>query len=163
MIDRQWIENHIPHRGSMCLLDRVERWDEAEIACIARSHKSADNPLRSSGNLGIATAIEYAAQAVAVHSALLLGDGAKLGAGFLTSARDVQWRCARLDNVDGELTVRAHRLSGNDVTVLYGFVISAAAQSADAENTEPLIDGRISIFLDSAAAQSLAAGFEHFQ
>lgn len=155
-IDHQWIEQHIPHQGLMCLLDRVEHWDEQEIHCIARSHAAADNPLRSGGTLGIATAIEYAAQAVAVHSALLIGDGGKLSEGFLTSARNVRWQRARLDDIDGELTVRANRLSGNDMTVLYAFVITAVTQSGD---TVPLIEGRIGIFLNGATAGSLTGGF----
>lgn len=150
--DRRWIENHIPHQGTMCLLDRVERWDTQEIVCIARSHADTNNPLRSAGNLGIATAIEYAAQATAVHSALLIGDGAKLSSGFLTSARNVQWQCSRLDNLSGEISVRATRLSGNEMTVLYAFEICAAAQT--------IIDGRVSIFLNSDAAASLANQFE---
>lgn len=165
-IDRQWIENHIPHQGLMCLLDRVERWDEQEIVCIALSHVHADNPLRNceplrnsgslrnGGNLGIATAIEYAAQATAVHSALLIGDDGKLSAGFLASARNVQWQRSRIDDIGNELTVRATRLSGNDLTVLYAFAISAGTQT--------IVNGRLSIFLNGAAAQPLAEGFERF-
>jgi predicted hotdog family 3-hydroxylacyl-ACP dehydratase len=156
-IDRQWIETHIPHQGLMCLLDHVERWDEQGIVCIAHSHADIKNPLRSgsnmdSSNLGITTAIEYAAQATAVHSALLMGDGAKLSSGFLTSARNVQWRGSWLDNVATELSIHATRLSGDAMTVLYAFEIVA--------DTQKLIDGRISIFLNSNAAASLSNQFE---
>jgi len=151
--DRQWIENHIPHQGLMCLLDRVERWDENEIVCVTQSHTRADNPLKNGGkNLGIATAIEYAAQATAVHSALLMGEGEKLGAGFLASVRNVQWHRQQLDGLSEELAVHATRLSGNEITVLYAFAIFA--------DTQKLIDGRISIFLNSNAASSLSNSFE---
>lgn len=162
VIDRNWIENHIPHQGTMCLLDRVESWDDNDIVCIARSHASTTNPLRGGDRLGVATAIEYAAQAVAVHSALLIGDDGKLGAGFLASVRNVQWHHARLDDAGDELRVRATRMSGNDLTVLYTFVICGTTQSSDMSSNavRPLVEGRVSIFLDSAAAQPLSTGLE---
>lgn len=162
VIDRAWIENHIPHQGSMCLLDRVEHWDAQQILCIAHSHAQADNPLRSGDSLGVATAIEYAAQATAIHSALLIGNDGKLGAGFLASVRNVQWHHPRIDDAGAQLCVRATRLSGNEMTVLYTFVITAGAQFDEArpDGAAPIVEGRISIFLDSAAAQPLSAGLE---
>jgi hypothetical protein len=77
MMDRQAIAARIPHQGSMCLLDTVLRWDAEEILCQTGSHLLADNPLRAAGRLGVANAIEYAAQAMAVHGALLAGDAAR--------------------------------------------------------------------------------------
>src|SRR2546429_2675949 len=70
-LDRQWIEQHIAHKGRMCLLDEVLSWDAARIRCRSATHRSADNPLRLHGRLGAACGIEYAAQAMAVHGALL--------------------------------------------------------------------------------------------
>jgi predicted hotdog family 3-hydroxylacyl-ACP dehydratase len=70
-LDRAWIESRIPHHGPMCLLDEVIGWDTERITCISGSHRSADNPLRARGRLGIACGIEYAAQAMAVHGALV--------------------------------------------------------------------------------------------
>jgi len=81
-----------------------------------------------------------------------MGDGAKLSSGFLTSARNVQWRGSWLDNVATELSIHATRLSGDAMTVLYAFEIVA--------DTQKLIDGRISIFLNSNAAASLSNQFE---
>jgi hypothetical protein len=46
-----------------------------------------DNPLRAAGSLGVANAIEYAAQAMAVHGALLGGSDGAPQAGYLTSVR----------------------------------------------------------------------------
>ena len=70
-LDRQWIEQHIAHKGRMCLLDEVLSWDAARIRCRSATHRSADNPLRLHGRLGAACGIEYAAQAMAVHGALI--------------------------------------------------------------------------------------------
>ncbi|SCC92600.1 putative 3-hydroxylacyl-(Acyl carrier protein) dehydratase-like protein [Thiomonas sp. X19] len=70
-LDHAWIAAHIPHQGSMCLLDAVLRWDAQHIVCSATSHRDASNPLRQFDRLGAACGIEYAAQAMAVHGALV--------------------------------------------------------------------------------------------
>lgn len=139
MIDRAWIAAHIPHQGGMCLLDAVVSWNETGIECRASSHRLTDNPLYSAGSLGIANGIEYAAQAMAVHGALLASDDQIPSAGFLTSVRDVQWHRTRLDDIEHDLTVRAERLSGNEINILYRFGIHAG----DAI----LLSGRASVML----------------
>jgi len=141
ILDRAWIAARIPHRGSMCLLDAVESWNDTEIVCRASSHRLANNPLRAERSLGIANGIEYAAQTMAVHGALLASDAAP-AAGFLTSVRDVHWQRARLDDVAGDLTVRAERISGNEVNVLYRFSVHAEGVI--------LLCGRASVMLDAA-------------
>src|ERR1700688_1204625 len=72
-LNRAWIESRIPHHGRMCLLDEVIAWSDARVSCRSGTHREADNPLRADGKLGIACGIEYAAQAMAVHGALLAG------------------------------------------------------------------------------------------
>ena len=139
--DHAWIAAHIPHRGSMCLLDRVESWTGTEIVCRTRSHLAADNPLRYQCSLGIANGIEYAAQAMAVHGALLAGDDMRPAAGLLTSVRGVRWQRSRLDDLEGELTVSAERLSESGANVLYGFSL--------AFGDVPLLSGRASVVLDA--------------
>ena len=138
-LDRSWIAAHIPHQGSMCLLDAVEAWSEAEIVCRASSHRLSNNPLRAAGSLGIATGIEYAAQAMAVHGALLAGAEENPAAGFLTSVREVRWQRPRLDDVASDLTVRAERISGNEVNILYSFSVHGDGAM--------LLSGRASVLL----------------
>lgn len=145
-VDHAWIAAHIPHQGSMCLLDRVESWDETVIVCRAHSHLAADNPLRHEGSLGITNGIEYAAQAMAVHGALLAGDDHAPAAGFLTSVRNVQWSRQRLDDLDDELVVRAERLSGNELNILYEFSLQCAGAI--------LLSGRASVMLDAGGRLS---------
>lgn len=139
--DHAWIAAHIPHQGSMCLLDAVLRWDASTIVCRADSHRLPDNPLRAQGVLGIASGIEYAAQAMAVHGALLAGSETAPAAGFLASVRDVQWQLPRLDDLPAGLLVHAQRLSGDGRTVLYGFHLAT-------ENTT-ILSGRASVILDA--------------
>ena len=70
-LDRAAIAARIPHHGTMCLLDAVDAWDSESIRCRATSHRDPANPLRDAGSLPATAAIEYAAQAMAVHGALL--------------------------------------------------------------------------------------------
>jgi predicted hotdog family 3-hydroxylacyl-ACP dehydratase len=142
ILDRAWIEAHVPHQGSMCLLDRIEHWTATEITCIADSHRHPDNPLRGADGLGPSNGIEYAAQAMALHGALLGGEGEGARQGYLASVRDVAWQVPRLDAIASPLTVRAQRLSGHAQHVLYQF-------SLEADGRE-LLTGRATVVLDSA-------------
>ena len=120
--DRAWIAARIPHQGDMCLLESVREWSAAHARCSANSHRAAGNPLRHRDRLGAACAIEYAAQAMAVHAALLadaVGENAQRPkAGFLTSARAVQLAVARLDDIADDLDIEVERMSGTAASVL---------------------------------------------
>ncbi|WP_230970490.1 3-hydroxylacyl-ACP dehydratase [Nitrogeniibacter aestuarii] len=137
--DRDWIAARIPHAGSMCLLDGVVSHDEASIRCRATSHRSDDNPLRNAGRLGAAVGVEYAAQAMAVHGAILQPPATTPSVGFLASVRGVQLHTDRLDTIDAPLEVEATRLSGNDTTILYRFSVSAEGRA--------LLDGRAAVII----------------
>ncbi len=124
-----WIAGHIPHQGSMCLLDCVEAWDAEKIQCRASSHRALNNPLRAHGRLGAACGIEYAAQAMAVHGALLApADSIAPRAGYLVSVRGVQLQVAQLDDIAADLTVQASCIMSNENNILYQFSVSAAGQ-----------------------------------
>ena len=98
LLDRAWIAAHIPHQGSMCLLDEVIEWTSVNIRCRSESHHREDNPLRAHGRLGAACGIEYAAQAMAVHGALLnAGTSKLLRPGMLASVRGLTMHVERLD------------------------------------------------------------------
>ena len=139
-LDRGWLLAHIPHQGGMCLLDQVDAWDSQHIRCTAGSHRLQDNPLRARGRLGVACGIEYAAQAMAAHGALLLGAGQAPRAGYLTSVRSVMLAVEWLDDIAADLSVEAERLSGDENNILYGFTVSAAGRE--------LLSGRATVVLD---------------
>ncbi len=108
----------------MCLLEEVLSWDLQRISCRSTSHRAIDNPLRAHGKLGAACAIEYAAQSVAVHGALLQCPPATgSGFGMLTSARRVELAVARLDDLAHDLVVSALRLHSDAVSALYSFAL----------------------------------------
>ena len=143
-LDRTWIENHIPHRGRMCLLDEVVSWDADRITCRTGSHRAADNPLRTRGELGIACGIEYAAQAMAVHGALVAGSPAagSPAAGFLAGVRGVQFHASRLDDVEADLICDAVRVAGDRGTALYEFELRCGETR--------LLSGRATVVLDAS-------------
>lgn len=153
------IARHIPHQGSMCLLDTVTSWDAHHIRCQASSHHAPDHPLRAYGRLGAACGVEYAAQAMAVHGALVAEslDGGNANtaprAGYLASMRSVTLHVGRLDTVAGPLTVSAERVTGDDNTVLYNFSVQAGAQT--------LLSGRAVVVLDAAAFSQPAPAGAH--
>lgn len=146
MLNREWIAAHIPHQGTMCLLDRVLEWSPERIRCASGSHRRIDNPLREGDRLGAVCGIEYAAQAMAVHGALMAaeaGDDAEPRQGFLASVRGVEFNVDRLDGIAGELDVEAERLSGDDNNILYRFAVRGDGRL--------LLAGRAAVILDAEA------------
>jgi predicted hotdog family 3-hydroxylacyl-ACP dehydratase len=169
-LNRAWIESRIPHHGRMCLLDEVIAWSAAGVSCRSSTHREADNPLRAYGRLGIACGIEYAAQAMAVHGALVTGGAAAAGAdldravapttealdarapaarapaaGFLAAVRDVRFHSLRLDDVQGDLICDAVRMAGDATTALYEFELRSEAAL--------LLRGRATVVFDAGLNQ----------
>ncbi|MBU4180752.1 MAG: hotdog family protein [Gammaproteobacteria bacterium] len=141
MLSRDWIAAHIPHQGSMCLLENVLEWSEQRIVCEALSHTDPLNPLRAADRLGAATGVEYAAQAMAVHGALLAQSAAAPTQGYLTSVRGLSLHVDRLDDQTGPLRITAERLSGDARLILYQFHLHHGERC--------LIEGRASVVLDA--------------
>jgi predicted hotdog family 3-hydroxylacyl-ACP dehydratase len=143
LIDRDAIANRIPHAGHMCLLHGVVEWDATTIRCIARSHRDADNPLRSRDRLHALCGVEYAAQAMALHGGLCGAAGQRARGGYLASVRDLVCHVERLDTFSGDLAIDAEKLLGDEHRVIYQFSVSS-------EGTE-LLGGRAAVVLDAAA------------
>lgn len=145
-LDRAGIAQRIPHSGSMCLLARLDAWDAQRIVCAATNHRDADHPLRTRSGLMSPVAIEYAAQAMALHGALIGAEaGTAASPGFLASARGVQLHVLRLDDLPpaqpDELRIEATRLSGDERQILYAFTVSHGAR--------PLAEGRAAVVLNT--------------
>jgi predicted hotdog family 3-hydroxylacyl-ACP dehydratase len=129
----------------MCLLDAVAEWSSERIRCVTSSHRHADNPLRDTDRLSAVCGIEYAAQAMAAHGALLAGQQGRPRQGFLVSVRNVELKANRLDDVAGELDIIAERLSGDGNNVLYSFTVSGDGRL--------LLSGRAAVILDAEAGK----------
>ena len=126
----------------MCLLHCVEAWDQQHIQCRAHSHRAIDNPVRAYGRLGAACGIEYAAQAMAVHGALLApSDSSSARIGYLVSVRSTRLLVPRLDDIVTDLLVDATCITHSENHILYQFSISAAGRL--------LLDGRAAVVLNA--------------
>ncbi len=131
----------------MCLLDAVLCWDQAHIECASATHLAADHPLRAHGRLGAASLLEYAAQAMAAHGALLRAPGADApAAGLLVSARGLELRVADLEGIGAELRILAERLQSDARGALYDFRVSAGGRL--------LARGRASVRFDAVPSGS---------
>jgi predicted hotdog family 3-hydroxylacyl-ACP dehydratase len=154
-LDHAGIEALVPHRGAMCLLGRMLSCSEARIECVAINHRDARHPLRTPGGLWASAAIEYAAQAAALHGALLAQRaGVDAVAGYLASARDVRLAVLRLDDLPeapamqaDELRIAAIRQAGDAARLLYEFAVSHGGRE--------IASGRLAVVLripDAAVA-----------
>ncbi len=127
----------------MCLLDEVLEWSAQRIRCRSDSHRRAGNPLRSGGRLGAACAVEYAAQAAALHGALLREAGGLAGPplapGRLASVRDLRLRIARLDDAPHPLWCEVVLIAGDSKLRQYAFAVGEEHAST------PWVAGRLSI------------------
>jgi predicted hotdog family 3-hydroxylacyl-ACP dehydratase len=131
----------------MCLLDEVIEWHGGHLRCRATTHRALDNPLRAHGRLGIACGIEYAGQAMALHSAAAhLGSGAPR-MGFLASVRDLRPFVLRLDDIESDLVCDVTHLMGDARTAQYEFALSALHKT--------LLSGRAMVVLDAGRRSTL--------
>jgi len=137
------IEELIPHKGLMCLLDKIENWDENEILCTAISHLNPNNPLKIKGKLHIIHGLEYAAQAMAVHGKLLNPKSARLP-GLLAGTRDLKLSGNFLDNIKEPLRIHARSLVITNYGLGYSFSVST--------NKKELLSGECTIIFPSKNA-----------
>jgi predicted hotdog family 3-hydroxylacyl-ACP dehydratase len=121
----------IPHHGSMCLLAKVQYYDAEQIKCKAVSHRLHSNPLRENGMLHAVCGVEYAAQAMAVHGALLAKQdaGQPPRGGRLASVRSVELSVSRLDDIEGDLDIQASHVMGDSNSMVYEFSVNAGERN----------------------------------
>lgn len=160
-INSEQIRELVPHAGKMCLLERVLACDSVSIRCETHSHLDQANPLRRNGHLSSVCAIEYAAQAMALHGALTApgqtgaltapgqtdalnaaepqGDRGVVRRGYLASVRDVRCHTPYLEQHASALTVSARLLFDESSRMIYSFTVAAG-------ETE-LVTGRAAVIL----------------
>ncbi len=147
------IRELVPHAGGMCLLERVIEYSASTIRCKTRSHLDPGNPLVRDGHLSSICAIEYAAQAMALHGALSgtahdnsgqptagkISPPAPARHGFLASVRDTRCRIPYLERLESDLIVSATILLRDSAHAMYSFVVAADGRE--------LVSGRATVVL----------------
>ncbi|MGM0672593.1 MAG: hypothetical protein ACQETY_10905 [Pseudomonadota bacterium] len=140
-LDHDAICRLLPHAGAMCLLDSVEAWSDATIHCRAGNHRDPANPLRGEAGLHALAALEYGAQGMAVHGALLAGAG-PARAGYLAAVRDLQLQTRRLDALEATLEIHAERILSDSNSSIYDLRVSA--------DDQPVLSARATVILQPA-------------
>lgn len=112
----------IPHAGTMCLLERIEHWDDTSVTLATATHRNPDHPLAGRSGLRAIHLCEYGAQAMAVHGGLTAqARGERAQPGLLVSLRDVALHCDFVHEFAGELIVEATRLHDSGSAWQYSF------------------------------------------
>lgn len=127
-LDHEAICRLLPHAGAMCLLDSVENWSDTVIHCRADRHRDPTNPLRGEAGLHALAALEYGAQGMAVHGALL-ADAGPPRAGYLAAVRDLKLPIQRLDDLEAPLTIEAERILSDASSSIYDLRVTAGTQA----------------------------------
>lgn len=129
-VERDEFVDLIPHAGRMCLVDRVDGWNADSLRASAATHRRPDHPLLRGGRLGAVHALEYAAQAMAIHGALLARrNGSRLPPGFLAGARNLRLHVPRLDELTDDLHIEVDRRFEQDGNLIYAFRVSSGGQA----------------------------------
>lgn len=140
---RMNIESLVPHKGAMCLWQRVLDHGDRHVRVASDGHRAADHPLRSDGMLKAIHLCEYGAQAMAVHGGLLgRARGGAVKAGVLVALRGVQLQVARIDDLAGELVGEAELLMDSESSQQYMFRILHA--------DDVIAEGRAAVMLGEA-------------
>lgn len=137
---RSAFEKLIPHSDDMCLLDEVISWNKQKIHCLSNTHLDIHNPMRADNTLSAICAIEYAAQAMAIHGGLTAMAGKRPKAGYLASVRDIHCTRLRIDDLAGEMNIYAEQIMGDEMRVIYQFNLTIDALE--------IISGRATVVLD---------------
>ena len=106
LLTREQLEPLVPHAEAMLMIDGVTAYDDRRIRCESARHRTADNPLRRNGRLSAHHAIEFAAQAAAVHGGLI-DDDRKAPLRALAAVRKAKFSRSWLDDLPDRLEINA--------------------------------------------------------
>lgn len=145
-LGRDGIAGLIPHSGPMCLLEGLTEWDAQHIVCHAINHRDPRHPLRTRSGLLASALIEYAAQAMALHGALVgRANGQQVRPGYLASVRGTQLHVMSLHDLPpaqpDELRIEATRQAGDERQILYAFTVHHTGRM--------LAEGRAAVVLNT--------------
>lgn len=141
-LTHQAIEHLLSHTGSMSLLNEILSADKDSLTATAISHLESNNPLRAEGSLSTVNGIEYAAQAMAVHGALLAQhSGAEYSTqkGYIATVRNIEINKPFFPETEGVLLIQVRLLMSNDNGFTYEFHINY--------KQDEFISGKITVFL----------------
>ena len=122
-LSRDGIAELLPHAGAMVLIDRVGSYSVESILCFSNVVEK-ENPLAVEGEVGIYSGVEYAAQAMALHSTLS-SSGGKAEKGVVAVVSKLE---AYSDVLKGVIEVRAEKIDFTGDSSLYDFTVLSRDQ-----------------------------------
>ena len=125
MLNAADISAALPHGSGMSLLERVVSWCENTIVCEAVSHDRESNPLHLRGALPVITLVEYAAQAAAVHSSLVLSGMGRVRPAYIGALKKVSLFSEVIPRHTPVLKVHASVEMVSDAGAIYSFEVVA--------------------------------------
>jgi predicted hotdog family 3-hydroxylacyl-ACP dehydratase len=150
-LDHAGIEARVPHRGTMCLLERMVAWDDGRIECLAGGHRDPAHPLRSASGLMAGRRSSTRRRRRRCTAACSPRRRARARRrGYLASAREVRLGAWRLDDLprggDDALRVVAERQAGEPAASSTPFAIEHGGRE--------IASGRLAVVLDAPARRA---------
>jgi predicted hotdog family 3-hydroxylacyl-ACP dehydratase len=113
----------LPHDGDMVLIDEIIAWDNIGAHCRAGFGELIHHPLQWEGRLSTAILVEYAAQAMAIHGALLEAPDHNTRSGRLVALPRLVLNEERMDWSE-VIDIRVSRKGGDRSGAIYSFTVS---------------------------------------
>jgi predicted hotdog family 3-hydroxylacyl-ACP dehydratase len=123
-LDRREIEHLLPQKGAMCLIDSSLATTGDCIVCAADASRD-DHPLREGEGVSVVHAVEYGAQAAALHRLVCGLETGPASGGLLLRIRKAQFFVQWLDRLPQPLRISAQCLQASSEAATYCFEISA--------------------------------------
>jgi predicted hotdog family 3-hydroxylacyl-ACP dehydratase len=123
MLSRPEIERLLPQKEAMCLVDSVLERTPDGIVCTADASRD-DHPLREQQGVSVVHAIEYGAQAAALHR-MLSGIEASVSGGLLLQVKNARFHSRWLDRLPQPLRITASCLVASSEAASYRFEVRA--------------------------------------
>lgn len=112
----------IPHGRGMSMISEIVAWDANTIHCRSTRLADADNPLCENGELGSIVLIEYAAQAAAIHGALLNSALGEQRPAYIGAVKNVELFLQQANNREA-IDIHADCLMNNGAGAIYEVAI----------------------------------------
>lgn len=124
----------IPHGESMCLLDEVVSWDANQLHARSNHFATSTNPLFEDEQLDSILLIEYAAQAAAIHAALLQSGLGDKRPAYIGAVKNIELLAA-ISNNHSPLDMQVECLLSSSSGAIY--------QAAVSQSNKTLLRGRL--------------------
>lgn len=112
----------IPHGRGMSMISEVVAWDANTIHCRSDRLSEPENPLSENGELTAIVLIEYAAQAAAVHGALLNSALGENRPAYIGAVKNIELFVQQANNRES-IDIHADCLMNNGAGAIYEVAI----------------------------------------